>query len=404
VSQLDRRRALRLLASLGAAGVTAPALTACGADDDEANATDNLPPVKIGVIAPMTGVLKSDGDDLLNGFKLYLKLTGGKLGNRKAEVIYVDEGQSPTTGKAALATLLKHEDLLAISGVVSSAVITEIKDTVESAQIPLVGSNASPSSLASTKFIWRTSWYAHDPGAAIGRYVAEQTRGGTVALIAPNYQAGQDFMNGFKRTFVAAGGKLEPEQHWTEFISKPQTDFTAPLTKIKNSSAKAVYCFYAGDLAIAFMKQYRQLGLPQTLYAAGFLTEGGPLRAAGPAAEGIWTVLNYSPDLDNPANRRFVVDYSREYNLVPTTFAMAAFDAANVLDRAIRVAGRDVNRQRLHAAIGKLGEIDSPRGRWSFGPNRTPLQRWYLRRVQMDGPKLANVVHAELTTLDGTET
>jgi len=403
VSQLDRRQALRLLASLGAAGVAAPAVTACtGTDSYEEGRDLDLPPVKIGVIAPMTGVLKSDGDDLLNGFRLYVKRNNSRLGGRRAEVIYVDEGQSPDSGKAALASLLKHEDLLAISGVVSSAVITAIKDKVESVQIPLVGSNASPSSLAGTKYIWRTSWSANDPGAAMGAYVA-QTIQGSVAVMAPDYQAGRDFVEGFKKTFVAAGGRLEPQQeHWTPFVPTPSSDFTSALNKIKASPAKAVYCFYAGTLASSFIKQYRALGVPQTLYAAGFLTEGAPLKAAGPDAAGIWTVMNYSPDLDNSANRRFVGDYSREYNVMPTTFAMAAFDAANVLDRAIKLAGRNATRQGVHAAIGKLGEIDSPRGRWSFGQNRTPFQRWYLRRVRMDGTQLANVVVAELMTLGAT--
>jgi branched-chain amino acid transport system substrate-binding protein len=399
VTQLDRREALRLLATLGAAGVTAPVLSACG--DDGSGGSGSLAPVKIGVVMPQTGVLKSDGDDLGNGFRLYLKRTGGTLGGRLANVVFVDEGQGVETGTAAVDTLINNEKVVAISGVVSSAVMTAVKDKVEAARIPLVGSNASPSSLRGTNYIWRTSWAATDPGSALGRYVAENVNG-TVATIAPDYQAGRDFVEGFRRTFVAAGGKLEEQQHWTPFIPTPSTDFLPYLAKIKTSSAKAVYCFYAGALATAFIKQYRQMGLTQTLYAAGFLTEGQPLKAAGADAAGIYTVMNYSSDLDNPANRSFSVDYHKEHNSVPTTFAMAAFDAANVLDRAIRIAGPNLTTESLNKAIGQVGEIKSPRGSWQFGANRTPVQRWYLRQVRLDGSVLSNVMIAELATLDGS--
>ena len=68
--------------------------------------------------------------------KEYMKLHDNMLGGRVANVVYVDEGQSPATGAAALDTLLKKENVLAVSGVVSSAVISQIRETVEAEQVP----------------------------------------------------------------------------------------------------------------------------------------------------------------------------------------------------------------------------------------------------------------------------
>jgi branched-chain amino acid transport system substrate-binding protein len=399
VSQLDRRQALKLFASMGAAAIGGSALAAC--DSSAAHPTDpsaNLPPVKIGVITPMTGVLKSDGTELGNGFKLYMKRNGGKLGGRVANVVYIDEGENPTSGKAALDTLLKKENVLAISGVVSSGVMTAIRDTVEQAQIPLVGSNASPSTLQGVRYIWRTSWSALDPGRALGKYVAEHVKA-PVAMMAPDYAAGRDFVAGFKETYLAAKGNADgPPPFWTKF-APPQTNFSTELSQIANSNVEAVFVFYPGTFATEFVKQYRKLNLKQQLFACGFLTEGEPLRIEGKDAEGILTAMNYAPDLDNAANRVFAADYHKEYNLAPTTFAMAAFDAAYVLDKAIGLAGTDLTPQSLNAAIGRIGQIPSPRGPWEFTQNRTPLQKWYLREVRRDGPVLSNVVLSELVTL-----
>jgi branched-chain amino acid transport system substrate-binding protein len=398
VSQLDRRQALKLFASVGATAIGGSALTACDSAATTSQ-TANLPPVKIGVIVPQTGVLKSDGDELSNGFRLYMKRSGGMLGGRTANVVYIDEGESPTSGKAALDTLLKKENVLAISGVVSSGVMTAIRDTVEQAQIPLVGSNASPSTLQGVKYIWRTSWSATDPGRALGKYVADFVgRGGRVATMAPDYAAGHDFVGGFKEAFIAADGNQDLLQLWTKF-TPPQTNFETELSQIASSDVTAVFCFYAGTFASEFVKQFSRLKVRRKLFACGFLTEGAPLKNEGKDALGIQTSMNYSPDLDNQANRIFAADYHKEYNQAPTTFAMAAFDAAYVLDKAIGMAGTDLTPVTLNSAIARVGQIPSPRGAWEFSQNRTPLQKWYLREVRYDGPVLSNVVLSELVTL-----
>ena len=109
--------------------------------------------------------------------------------------------------------------------------------------------------------------------------------------------------------------------------------------------------------------------------------------------------MNYSPDLDNQANRRFASAFQKAHSAVPTAYAMASYDAAFVLDKAIELAGADASPQAINLAIGKIGSIDSPRGTWQFNQNRTPLQKWYLRQVRLDGGVLSNVVLSELTTL-----
>ena len=396
---LDRRQALKLFATLGAAGVAAPALSACSASSLNSNKpVQDEGPVRIGLVVPQSGVYKTIGDDLTNGFQLYIKLNGGKLGGRQADLVLADEGETAESGKAATDKLLKQDHVVALTGVVSSATMGAIKDTVETAQVPLVGSNASPTTLQGVKYIWRTSFVGDEPGKALGKFVADRLGGGSVFLIAADYQAGRDEINGFLGTY---GGKVEGEPLYTPFTPTPTTNFGPYLNQIKNSNAKAVFCFYAGASAVAFVKQYKEFGLTQELYGAGFLTEGSVLKAEADAAKGVFTSMNYSPDLDNPANRRFASEYQKTYNLIPTTYAMASFDAAAVLDKAIAIAGQtgSLTSQTLNAAVGKVGTIDSPRGSWQFNQNRTPLQKWYLRQVRVDGTVLSNGVISELVTL-----
>src|ERR1044071_8605595 len=94
VSQLNRRQALRLFAAAGVAGAAAPLLSACSGDSGSSESNTALPtgpPVKIGMIVPLTGSRKDLGNEMDNGFQLYLKLHENKLGNREVQLVKVDE-------------------------------------------------------------------------------------------------------------------------------------------------------------------------------------------------------------------------------------------------------------------------------------------------------------------------
>jgi len=218
--------------------------------------------------------------------------------------------------------------------------------------------------------------------------------------MGPDYQGGHDQVEGFTTTFTALGGKLvDNKPTYTPYPTT--TNFVPYLSKIRASGAKAVYAFYAGKDAIAFVKQYNQLGLNDIpLYGAGALTEGGSLTAEGPAALDIQTVAPYAADLDNAANRTFVAAYQQKFHHAPSYNVMISWDAAAVLDRGIAAAGANPTSASLNTAIGQLGQIDSPRGPWQFSKSHVPAQEWYLRKVQHDGGTvLANVTESNLTTL-----
>lgn len=354
-------------------------------------------PVKIGLLVPQSGVYKALGNDMKAAFKLYVKQNDGKLGGREVEIILADEGDSAATGKAAAEKLVKQDDVLAVTGVVSSAVMNAVKGIFESQHVPLVGSNASPTNLVDPEYIWRTSYVNDQPGKALGKYVANHVDG-PVYLIAADYQAGHDEVAGFKETFLPAGGKIAGEVY-TPF---PDTKNYQPyLANIEQSDAKAVFTFYAGSAGIQFVKQYEAFGLAGEipLYSAGFLTEGGALDAEGKAALGVFTSMNYSWTLDNETNQKFVSAYESKTGEKPTTYAMASWDAAQVLDAAIEIAGDDLTSESLNEAIGKVEKIDSPRGTWKFNEHGTPRQMWYLREVQMVDGHLANVVVDKLGRL-----
>lgn len=397
-----RSRPRRGLAALAAAGLLLTG-AACSS-----TATDSGT-VRVGLLVSLSGTYATVGEDMQRGFKLYLDTHGGKLGGRQVDLVVADEGDGPATAVPAAQKLLERDRVVALTGLVGGATVDKVQSLSTERKIPLVGANARPAFAPvggkprDLAYTWHTSYNSDEPGIAIASYIKSQVGDGEVYAIGPDYQGGYDELRGFTDTFTRLGGTLANPDGKTLFTPFPATENFLPyLNKAAQEDPKAVYTFYAGAAAVAFVKQYAQSDLSDVpLYAAGFLTEGTVLTAQGPAATGIRNVLNYSPTLGNQANQEFVAAWSTAgHPGQPTTFAMASYDAAAVLDRALSAIDGEVTGEKLNSAIGQVGRVVSPRGDWQFEPTEhRPVQRWYLREVKADGPVLSNVVLQDLSTL-----
>lgn len=393
---IDRRRVLGLLGGLGAAGL----ISACGGGERSEAPGVHHAHARIGLLVPGTGGYKRIGDDILNGFNLYLRTTGNRLGGYPVAAELVDEGDTVETAMAGLESLLARE-VHAIVGVANSAAMMPVSERIEEVHVPLLGTAASPAALQGTPHVWRTSYVNDEPGRALGRHLA-RVAGGPVAVVAQDDPAGVDAVLGLRDSFGEAGATdrlLEPIL--TPTVAQPDSDhFDAALRTVRSARPAAVFACYVGDAAVAFLRQYVAAGLdPGTLFAPAYLTEGTILSTVGDTALGIRTSANYAPELRTPTNREFATAYRRDFGEQPTIYAVAAYDAAAAVDKALALSDGDLDPRNVNANLARVGLIDSPRGRWQFNQGRTPTQKWYLREVDYDGPVLSNLVLRELGTL-----
>ncbi len=373
-------------------------LSACGGGSLSSDSSDGSSsgPVKIGFSVPQSGVYAALGDEMTKGFEFYLEQHDGKLGGHEIAVVKADEGETPQTGVPATTKLVVQDKVSAVVGIVNSATALALKDTFAQSKVPLIIANAGADTLLDdpSDYVWRTSFDNGDLGASLGPEVAKDVGNGTVYMMAPDYAAGHELVDSFKKTFTEAGGQVAGEA-FTPFGTT--TDWQPYLNKVRESGAKALYVFYGGAEAVNFSKQYAAFGFSGTLplYAPGFLTEGAALGAAGDAVKGVRESLQYSDLLETDANQQFVKAYREKYDTAPTVFAVQAYDAAAVLDKALEDA-KSTDGQGIVDAMKNLGDIDSPRGTWYFDDTHDIDQTYYLREVQETPNGLGNVVLGEL--------
>jgi branched-chain amino acid transport system substrate-binding protein len=333
--------------------------------------------LKVGVIATLSGPPAVIGQQLRNGFNLAVKTLGGKLGGRDVEVIVADDELKPDVAVAKVKALVERDKVDFVVGPVFSNILAAIMKPVTEGGAILISPNAGTSNFAGKDCnpnFFVTS-YQNDQVFGVSGKHAQDTGIKKVFLMAPNYQAGKDALAGFKAFFK---GEIADEV----YVPLNQLDFSAELSKIAAAKPEAIYVFLPGGMGVNFVKQFRQAGLADGVtFLSAFTVDESTLPAQQDAALGFFGGSNWAPDLDNPQNKAFVAAYEKEFNAVPATYAFQAYDAALLIDSAVRAVGGNVgNKDALRAAMMKA-DFKSLRGGFRFNTNHYPIQDFYLVKV-----------------------
>jgi branched-chain amino acid transport system substrate-binding protein len=352
--------------------------------------------IKIGVVGPNSGPYAIIGEEVRNGFDLYLSQVGNKAGGRKVEMIYEDAQAKPDVGLTKVRKLVERDAVSFVGGVVSSSVAYALRDYIVSKNVPFVVTVASADGLTQQQAaptIFRTNSSGSQVSHPFGKWLYEKGGYKRLIMLAPNYAMGYEQTGGFARTFVAAGGKIVK----TLYPPLGAPDFGPFLTSFDPSSADAVGAVFAGSDAIKFVKQYAEYGLKGRIPLVGtiLLTDDLILQQEGDAAIGITSASHYASGLENPANKAFVEAYRKNFNRDPTLYSEASYLGARVICDAIEALKGNVSNTAELTATMRKASFDAPRGKFRFDEHNSPIHNVYVFKVERVSGKLVNKPVAE---------
>jgi branched-chain amino acid transport system substrate-binding protein len=337
--------------------------------------------VKIGFITTLSGPQGVIGEYMKNSVELALDHLGRKMAGLDVEVFYGDDQVKPDVGKQVAEEMLKKQQVDFVSGIIWSNVMLAVAPTVNDAGKIMVGTNAGPHELAGkqcNELFFTTSWQNDDTPEAMGKVMQDQGIS-DVYLMAPNYAAGKDMLNGFKRSYK---GRVVDEV----YTRLGQTDYQAELSQLRAKNPKAVFVFYPGGMGISFLRQYSEAGLRGQfpLYSV-YTVDEISISALKHAALGQYETRYWSPDLKNVANQKYVSDYRKKYGKMPVFYGAQSYDGIMLIDSAVRaVKGNLANTKAMVAAM-KKADFASTRGKFSYNSNHFPIQNFYLLKT-VTGP------------------
>jgi branched-chain amino acid transport system substrate-binding protein len=337
----------------------------------------------IGLMAPLSGPQAIVGQDQVDGFNLAVELLGGKLGGQPVTIVKEDDQLKPEVGQQAVRKFIDKDKVDAIVGLSFSNVLMGSLPRLAESGTVAIATNAGPSPIAGASCkpnVFSVAWQNDGAAEAMGKF-AQDKGVKRVYVMAPNYQAGKDMVTGFKRFFK---GQIVDEV----YTQVNQPDYSAEIAQLQAAKPDALFVFYPGGMGVNFVKQMSQAGLlPKLPLYSVFTVDGTTLPSLRDAAAGTISGAMWDAALDNPENRKFVTAFEAKYKRTPSEYAATAFDAANLLDVALRKAGGDP--KKLAAAVkASGGEFKSVRGPFRFGKNNMPVQNYYAFEAVKAGGKL----------------
>jgi branched-chain amino acid transport system substrate-binding protein len=394
VSTMDRRGVLRLFGGLAAGGVAGGATGCTTQFTGPTMALPNGRRVSIGLIAPAVGAFAEIGADITKGFQLYLNDHDHLLGLYSVDLTVIDEGPPDRRSEVTKAakSLFDH-GVVAVAGVANPTALVAIVPVALRAMIPVLSANAAPASIGDADFIWRVSSVQGEAGEAAATFARD--KGPRAYVMSDGTEVGRAEASGFTGAFTGQGGQIVG-------MYEGAGGFAGRIGDAGAANADVIFAAYTGDDASRLLTAYRAAEhafQPPALVGPGSLTETVDLGKLSGRLPQVYTSMFYAPDLDNANNQRFVASYHNEHGVPPSSVAAAAYDAAGLLDRALRWVQDDATGIEINKALRSLGQIDSPRGTWTFNPGRTPQQTWYLRQLRLDGRVPSNMHDSDLAVL-----
>ncbi|HSV80549.1 MAG TPA: ABC transporter substrate-binding protein [Ramlibacter sp.] len=351
------------------------------------------PPLKIGIVAPMSGPFASYGQQIANGVGVFLRENGDTVAGRKLQVIYRDNvGPNAELAKRHATELIVQDKVDFLAGLPFTPEALAVAPVATQARKPTFILLAS-TSVVSTKspYLIRTSYTIPQTAMPMGQWAAKNRIRRAFVLVA-DYGPGHDAETWFKKGFTAGGGQVVGELR----VPPNNRDFAPFLQRVRDAQPDAVFAFLqAGDPVVSFMKSFRERGLDKAgikILATEGWADDDTLAAVGDPAVGAISTGFYSSAHPSPQNRQFVANYSQVAGgrMLPNFVAVAAYDAMRAIAHAVQKQGGKLDPEATLAALKGL-QLDSPRGPLLIdAETRDPVHHVYVRRVEKSGGKLVN--------------
>ena len=384
MGRLEVRTLAALVLGAGLAALLAPVVT---------EAQDG--PIRLGMLAPLTGPFAQVGKDMVNGAELYLDEIGRVAAGRTLELIVEDSEGNPSTALNKARKLVEQDKVHVLTGGLLANVGYALQPYIDGQKIPATYPVIAADDITQrkpAKWIVRTGWTTSQPMHPFAEWLIKHTKYRKVTTIGMDYAFGYETVGGFQHVFEEQGGRIV-QKIWTPLNTN---DFAPFLAQIKRD-ADAVLALFVGRLAVQFMKQYEESGLKGRLplLGGGTTTDESALPAMGDEALGTLTALHYSEGLDTPQNRKFAKAFEARAGKIPSYYSEACYTGARWIVEAIKaLQGHVEDRDMFLAALRRVSIKDAARGPMTIDAWGNPIQNIYIRRVDKVGGRLQNVVIA----------
>ncbi len=334
--------------------------------------------IKIGVVAPLTGDVKTFGESTVNGVMLAVEEANraGGINGKQIKLFISDDKNDPTEAANAGGKLIELDGVVAIIGSVSTKCSLPLADKCQVARIPMITPTSTNPKVTVTddgrhkEYIFRACFTDSFQGAVAARFAIDSLKAKTAAVM---YDVGNDYSRGladyFRRFFEQAGGKVVVYESY----QKDDVDFSGLLTKIKQQQPDLIFLPDYYNKVGLIIKQAYQLGLVTKFLGGDGWDSPAMLEIAGKEVAGSYFVNHYSADDPRLEVQNWVTKYQSRYGQKPDAMATLGYDAALLLIAALRNAPNG-KPDEIREALSKIRDYPCVSGTISFDEFGNPIK------------------------------
>lgn len=337
------------------------------------------PPIKIGVIAPLTGNEANYGVDSVGGIEIALEEINaqGGINGRTIEIIKEDDVCSDARMATKAAQKLTDVDkVVAIVGQVCSASLLATAPIAEAAKTVVVGCcTSNPAITQAGDYIFRVWPSDALQGKDMANYVYTVAGLRTAATIYTTSDYNYALQDVFKTEFERLGGSVVAQ----ETYAADAKDFRTQLTKIKTKNPEALYVVPYGEGGLV-LKQAKELGVRAKVFASETIASKEVVAAAAGAADG---VIYATPgfDSENPKSKLFLEKFKAKYGKEPSIAVIAA-DAYDSMMLVAEGLKQNVTSDAVKAYLYTVKDYDGAGGTLTIDSNGDALKTFQLMKIE----------------------
>ncbi len=354
------------------------------------------PSVKIGINAELTGEMPAVGTSCKQAAELFIeqinKSGGIAVGGTKlpVQLSVVDNSCKADQSAAAAQRLISQEGVLAMVGPdASSCAIpaSEISESLGCLMISPWSTNPKTTTDSTTgkpkKNVFRACFTDRFESPVLAAFATKNLHAKTAAVLydvsseAPTSQSTL-----FKEAFEKAGGKVVS----METYSTGDRDFSAQLTKIRESSPDIIYLPAPYNDTPLIAAQARQLGIKAPFLGSDAWSSPDIIKLdTGKNLEGSYFCNHYSTEAATPKAKQFIADYTARFGNAPDDVAALTFDAMTLAANSIAKAGK-VDRSAVRDVMASTRDFDGVTGHFIYPEGtRDPVKSAVIMQIKDGG-------------------
>ena len=354
------RRTLALVAAL------APMFSAVAT-----GAAQSPAPVKVGFSSAMTGPSAITGEGVKWAAQMLAdeyNAKGGIMGH-KIEIFFGDNAGTPGEAVSAVRKLADVDKVDVIIGQTHSGACLGALPVIKELQVPMVIEACSNPKIRELIGKGVNDWaFRVNPDDVMlanqfAKYMAQSAK--SISIFAQNDDFGRGAATAYDAAFKKVGIKLVS----TEFFDRGQADYRPVLTRVKRANPEGVLLIMLASEGSVFMRQFRELGLTQKLFARGSMATAEFLyqvRDTPNIGDGLVEATYWTPALDPEWEKRWLERWKVPVRIHGSLAAIAfRYAVAPAIEQAIKKTGH-ADRKSIRDALESVDSPDTPVGRVKF--------------------------------------